>query len=106
MARTITSDLVEAYFLYPRKAFLLMTGGTPDPGPLDIELFIREQAEAHRQAHRVRLAKVDEVVPLSGPADLAVGRDVLADAELATGVLRARYGFLAKVDEPSRLGRQ
>ena len=63
MAKTITSDLVEAYSLCPRKAFLLMAGATPDPGPHDYELFIREQAEANRQAHCVRLAKVDEVVP-------------------------------------------
>ena len=67
MAKTITSDLVEAYSLCPRKAFLLMAGATPDPGPHDYELFIREQAEANRQAHCARLAKADEVVPFSGP---------------------------------------
>src|SRR5512142_2975081 len=91
--------------LCPRKAFLLMAGATSDPGPHDYELFIREQAEANRQVHRVRLAKVDEVVPFSGPADLAVGRDVLANVELATGVLQARCHSLTKVDEHSRLGR-
>ena len=105
MAVTITSDLVEAYSLCPRKAFLLMMGATPDPGPHDYELVIREQAEANRQAHRVRLAKAGEVVSFSSPADLAAGRDVLADAELATGVLRARCDFIVKVDKPSRLGR-
>jgi len=105
MAKTVTSDLVEAYSLCPRKAFLLMAGATPDPGPHDYELFIREQAEANRQAHCVRLAKVDEVVPFSGPTDLAVGRAVLANVELATGILQARCDFLVKVDEPSRLGR-
>jgi hypothetical protein len=36
---------------------------------------------------------------------MAAGRDLLADAELATGVLRARCDFLARVDVPSRLGR-
>src|SRR5262249_5415294 len=41
----------------------------------------------------------------AGLADLAAGRDVLANAELATGVLHARYDFLTKVDESSRLGR-
>lgn len=105
MTKTITSDLVEAYSLCPRKAFLLMMGATTDPGPHDYELFIREQAKANRQAHRVRLAKAGEVVPFIGPADLTAGRDVLTDAELATGVLRAHCDFLAKVDEPSRLGR-
>jgi hypothetical protein len=105
MAVTITSDLVEAYSLCPRKAFLLMTGATTDVGPHDYELLIREQAEANRQARRVRLAQVGEVVPFGGPADLAAGRDILTDAELAAGVLRARCDFLAKVDVPSRLGR-
>jgi predicted RecB family nuclease len=105
MAVTITSDLVEAYSLCSRKAFLLMAGTAPDPGPHDYELLIREQAEANRQARRSRLAQVGEVAPFRGPADLAAGRDLLADAELATGVLRARCDFLAKVDMPSRLGR-
>ena len=105
MAVTITSDLVEAYSLCPRKAFLLVTGATTDVGPHDYELLIREQAEANRQARRVRLAQVGEVVPFGGPADLAAGRDILTDAELAAGVLRARCDFLAKVDVPSRLGR-
>jgi predicted RecB family nuclease len=101
---TITSDLVEAYSFCPRKAFLLMTGATTSPGPHDYELVIREQADANRQAHRDRLAEAVEVVPFGGPADLAAGRGVLADAELTAGALRARYDFLAKVDEPSRLG--
>lgn len=105
MAVTITSDIVEAYSLCPRRAFLLMTGETPDPGPHDYELIIREQAEANRQARRSRLAQVGEVVAFRGPADLATGRDLHADAELATGVLRARCDFLARVDVPSRLGR-
>lgn len=102
---TITSDLVEAYALCPRKAFLLMTGATTDPGPHAYELIIREQMEANRRARRSRLAQAGEVFPFGGPRDLSAGRDLLADAELATGVLRARCDFLAKVDVPSRLGR-
>jgi hypothetical protein len=64
MARPITSDLVEAYSLCPRKAFLLMTGATPRPGPHDYEVVVREQAEANRQAHRARLAEGGEVAPM------------------------------------------
>jgi predicted RecB family nuclease len=105
MTKTITSDLVDAYSLCPRKAFLLMTGATMNPVPHDYELVIREQADANRRAHRARLVEAGEVAPFGGPADLAAGREVLADAELATGVLHARCDFLAKVDEPSRLGR-
>src|SRR5262245_14483942 len=47
VTKTITSDLVEAYSLCPRKAFLLMTGATMNPGPHDYELVIREQAHAN-----------------------------------------------------------
>jgi predicted RecB family nuclease len=104
-AMSITSDLVEAYSLCPRKAFLLMTGATTDPGPHVYELLIREQAEANRQAHHVRLANTNEVVIANGPADLTAGRDVLADAELAISDLQARFDFLAKVHEPLRRGR-
>jgi predicted RecB family nuclease len=105
MTKTITNDLVGAYSLCPRKAFLLMTGATTSPGTHDYELVIREQAEANRQAYRTRLAKECEVVPFGGRGDLTAGRDVLADVELTAGVLHARCDFLAKVEEPSRLGR-
>jgi predicted RecB family nuclease len=105
MTKTITSDFVEAYSLCPRKAFLLMTGATMNPGLHDYELVIREQAHANRQAHRARLAEVGRVVPFCGAANLASGQDVLVDVELETGVLRARYDFLTKVGESSRLGR-
>jgi hypothetical protein len=105
MAKTITSDLVEAYSLCPRKAFLLMTGATTGPGPHDYELLIREQAEANRQAYRVRLAKAGEVVPFSDPAEMAAGREIVADADLTADGLHARCDFLMKVTEPSRFGR-
>jgi predicted RecB family nuclease len=105
MTKTITTDLVEAYSLCPRKAFLLMTGATTSPDTHDYELVIRQQAETNRQAHLTRLADTGEVVPFCGPADLAVGREVIGDAELTAGVLHTRCDFLVKVDEPSRLGR-
>ena len=50
----VTSDLVEAYSLCPRKAFLLLTGAEASPGPHDYEVVVHEQAEANRRAHRVR----------------------------------------------------
>ena len=101
----ITLHIVEAYSLCPRKAFLLMTGATPSPGPHDYEMVIREQAEANRQAHRARLAKGAEVVPFGGPAEMAAGRELVADADLTADGLHARCDFLTKVTEPSRFGR-
>jgi predicted RecB family nuclease len=99
----ITSDLVEAYSLCPRKAFLLMVGSGANPAPHDYELVVREQAKANCHAHCARLAA--EVVPFRGLDDLAAGRKVLGDADLATDGLQARCDFLTKVSESSRLGR-
>src|SRR5271166_180010 len=66
MRHKISSELIEAFSLCPRKAFLLMTGATASPGPHDYEVVIREQAEANRQAHCARLAEGGEVVPFGG----------------------------------------
>jgi hypothetical protein len=54
MTRTITTDLVEAYSLCPRKAFLLMAG-EPNPGAHEYVRVIDEQTAANRQAHRASL---------------------------------------------------
>jgi predicted RecB family nuclease len=105
MTQTITSHLVEAYSLCPRKAFLLMAGTGANPGPHDYELAVRDQAEANRHVHRVRLAEAGEVVPFGGRDDLVAGREVLADADLTADGLQARCDFLTKVNESSRLGR-
>src|SRR6516165_5899591 len=93
MTQTITSHLIEAYSLCPRKAFLLMAGTEANPGPHDYELIVRDLAEA------------GEVVPFGGRDDLTAGREVLADADLTADGLQARYDFLTKVNEPSLLGR-
>ena len=102
MRHHVSSELVEAFSLCPRKAFLLMTEATASPGPHDYEAVIREQAEANRQAHRARLA---DVVPFGGPAEMAAGREIIADADLTSDGLHARCDFLTKVNESSRLGR-
>ena len=104
MRHQVSSEFVEAFSLCPRKAFLLMTEATASPGPHDYEVVIREQAEANRQAHRARLAE-GEVVPFGGPAEMAAGREILADADLTADGLHARCDFLTKVNESSRLGR-
>ena len=105
MTKPITSDLVEAYSQCPRKAFLLMAGTGTNPGPHDYELVVRDQAAANRHAHRVCLAVASEVVPFGGLDDLAAGGKVFGDAELTADWLHARCDFLAKVNEPSRLGK-
>jgi predicted RecB family nuclease len=104
MTTTITSDLVEAYALCPRKAFLLMTGVAMNPGPHDYESVIRAESEANRHAHRSSLVQAGRVVALGSPTDLAAGHDVLADADLTTGTLQARADFLVRTDEHTRLG--
>jgi hypothetical protein len=105
MTQTITSDLVEAYSLCPRKAFLLMAGMEANPGPHDYELVIRDQAVANRHAHRARLAEAGAAVPFGGRDDLVAGREVLADADLTADGLQAHCDFLTKVNESSQMGR-
>ncbi len=105
MTKTITSKLVEAFALCPRKAFLLMTGVTASPGPHDYEVVIREQAEVNKKAHRARLAEGAEVAPFGGLAEMATGREIVSDADLTADGLHACCDFLTKVIESSRLGR-
>ncbi len=103
MTRTITADLVEAYSLCPRKAFLLMAR-EPNPGPHEYVRITDEQAAANRQVHRTSLGQAADCPPGEG-ADLNTGAKVLADADLAANGLHARCDFLTKVNESSRLGR-
>jgi predicted RecB family nuclease len=105
MPQIITSHLVEAYSLCPRKAFLVLTGAGANPGPHDYELAVRDQADANRHAHRARLAETSPVVLLESQDALVAGREVLADADLTADGLQARCDFLTKVNESSRLGR-
>ena len=104
MTRTVTAELVEAYSLCPRKAFLLMAG-EPNPGPHEYVRMIDEQTAANRQAYRASLERAGELPPGGGAADLGTGSKVLADTELAADGLHARCDFLTKVNEASRLGR-
>jgi predicted RecB family nuclease len=105
MRDKISSELIEAFSLCPRKAFLLMTGATANPGPHDYEVVIREQSEANRQALRSRLAEGGGVVPFGGLSEMAAGREIVADADLMADELHARCDLLKKVNESSRLGR-
>src|SRR4051812_9378328 len=75
MRRNVTLDVVEAYSLCPRKAFLLTTGAV-QPKPHDYELLLREQAEANRHAYHDHLAKTSDLAPFGEPADLTAGREV------------------------------
>jgi predicted RecB family nuclease len=104
MKQTITTDLVEAYSLCPRKAFLLMAG-EPNLGPHEYMRITDEQAVASRQARRAMLEEAGELPPGRGAADLSTGPKIVADAELVIDGLHARCDFLTRVSEPSRLGR-
>jgi predicted RecB family nuclease len=103
MTRTITTNIVEAYSLCPRKAFLLLAG-EPNPGPHEYVRMIDEQAATNRQAYQASLAKAGEL-PSVGSADLNTGAKVVADVKLAANELHVCCEFLTKVNEHSRLGR-
>lgn len=100
----ITLDIVEAYSFCPRKAFLLQKDEAAGV-PHEYARIIEEQEVTNRQAHRARLAKAGEIVSFGGPAEMAAGREIVADAELTVDGLHARCDFLVKVTEPSRFGR-
>jgi predicted RecB family nuclease len=104
MTPTISTDLVEAYSLCPRKAFLLMAK-EPNPGPHEYIQMTDNQALANRQARRASLEEAGKLSHGVGATDLRIGLNVLADAELEAVGLHARCDFLAKVNEQSRLGR-
>lgn len=80
MKQMITTDLVEAYSLCPRKAFLLMAG-EPNPGPHEYVRMTDVQVAASRQARRAILEEAGELPPGGGAADLSTGPKVVADAE-------------------------
>jgi predicted RecB family nuclease len=103
MKETITSDLVEAYSLCPRKAFLMMTG-VAAPETHEYVRITDEQAAVNCRGHLASLVQVGDLSP-GGAADLSSGSKALADAELTADGLHARYDFLTKVKESSRLGR-
>jgi len=102
MKQTITSDLVEAYSLCPRKAFLMMTGAVCS-GTQEYVQIIDEQATANCQAHRAKLGHAEGFAP-SGGINLNSGNKVIANVELEIEELHARYDLLRKVHIPSRLG--
>lgn len=104
MRDRISSELIEAFSLCPRKAFLLMMAPA-SPSPHDYEVVIREQADANRQVHHSRLLEGGEVVPFGSAAVMAAGREIVADADLTADGLQACCDFMTKVNEPSRLGR-
>src|SRR5215475_1896917 len=93
MKQIITTDLVEAYSLCPRKAFLLMAG-EPNPGPHEYVRITDEQATANRQARRAILENIGELPADGGAASLSTGPKVVAAAELAIDGLHARCDFL------------
>jgi predicted RecB family nuclease len=104
MTRTITVDLVEAYSLCPRKAFLVMAGES-NRVMHDCVIMIDEQTAANTEVHRSSLEKAGDLPPGGGAADLSTGPNVAAETKLAIDDLHARCEFLTKVNEPSRLGR-
>src|SRR2546430_12293080 len=76
----ITTDLVEAYSLCPRKAFLLMAG-EPNPGPHEYVRMIDEQVAASKQALRAILEEAGELPPGGETAELSTGPKVVADVD-------------------------
>jgi predicted RecB family nuclease len=91
----ITLQLVEAYSVCPRKAFLLLSG-EPSGEPHEYVRIVEEQEAANRQAYWASLAEATNENDARGLADLTAGHDVILDAAVVADDLEARYDALKK----------
>lgn len=91
----ITLDIVEAYSLCPRKAFLLLMRE-----PLGVQheyvRMIEEQEAANRQAYRTNTAGAADAADGRSLADLMPGHDVILDVTLVADDLEAHCDALRK----------
>jgi hypothetical protein len=94
MAR-ITSDIVEAYSLCPRKAFLLLRGDQAGP-PHEYVRIIEEQEAANRQAYRASMAGAAGTGGARSLSDLMAGHDVILDVAVVADDLEARCDALRR----------
>jgi len=101
MNRNISLDVVEAYSLCPRKAYLLMQG--QDGVSHEYEMMVKEQEEANREAYRKGVA--ENATGTCAFPELAAGRKVLVGATVQIDGLEAPYDALKRVKEASGLGR-
>lgn len=85
----ITSDIVEAYSLCPRKAFLLLMR-EPTGVKHEYVRMIEEQEAANRQAYRTRTEKAIGYVNGRNLVDLIPDHDVILDVAIEAGGLEAR----------------
>ncbi len=89
MTCTITSEIVEAYSLCPRKAFLLLRGEARRD-PHEYASLIEEQEAENRKTHRNRLLETTNAVATCGPLDPSGDREILVDVVLSADGLEAR----------------
>ena len=104
MRCTITSEIVEAYSLCPRKAFLLLRGEA-ERDPHEYVSLIEEREEANRRTHRNRLLETTDPVIVSGPLDLSGDREILVDVVLSTDGLEARFDAVRLARKTSTPGK-
>ena len=93
MGPIITSDIVEAYALCPRKAFLLLRGEQVKV-PHEYARIIEEQEAENRQAYRAGMVEAAGATGARHPADLEAGHDVILDAVVVADGLEARCDAL------------
>jgi predicted RecB family nuclease len=91
----ITSDIVEAFSLCPRKAFLLLRGEQAG-APHEYVRIIEEQEAANRQAYRVSMAGAADTSGVRRLSDLMAGHDVILDVALVADDLEARCDALRR----------
>lgn len=91
----ITLDIVEAYSLCPRKAFLLLVR-EPLGVQHDYVRIIEEQEAANRQAYRTITARAADAADGRSLADLMPGHDVILDVSVVADDLEAHCDALRR----------
>ena len=107
MLDRITSEIVQAYALCPRKAFLLFCaeGGATIPLPHEYLGILEAHARASHSEHLRLLQQQSKSVQAYTSEALKGGYDYLFDASMKSGDLEARCDVLKKVRVMSELGR-
>ena len=104
MNKIITAEVVVAYSLCPRKAFLLLEGKEKGKPHEYVEILEEKKRESQSNFLRMFQQKNPDIRPYI-QANLKKGSDFLTDATLQADGIQATCGLLTKVEGKSSLGR-
>src|SRR5262249_21025718 len=103
----ITSNIVQAHTVCPRKAFLLLyaDGSQSTAGPHAYVQIIEERAKVNQAKHIAQIVQRAGTFCCSDITTLSAGPSFLVSVTMRSGDLEARSDVLTKVNTSSGLGR-